>query len=157
PSEALRRRLALCLREIQEGAGFVLIDCANRRGGHLSALAAAARHMAVVVAAQGTAITHAYALIKRIVREQGRDRFQIVITRARSQEESRAIFGNMRRVAGDHLGVRLDFLGAALVPVTEHLADAFIQRLPLAVDDSNGYQAAAKSGVMTLAGADSMV
>ena len=32
----------------------------------LSAIAAGARHMAVVVAAQGTAITHAYALIKRL-------------------------------------------------------------------------------------------
>lgn len=155
PSEAMGRRLRLCLREMQEGAGFVLIDCAARRGGHLSALAAAARHVAVVVTAQGAAITHAYALIKRIVHEQGRDRFQIVITRARSQEESRAIFGNMRRVAADHLGVRLDYLGAALVPINEHLADALVRRLPptLGEQDACAFGGAA----LALAGMDSMV
>lgn len=136
PSEAIRRRLQVSLAEVQEGASFVLIDCAVRRGGHLSALSASARHVAIVVAAQGAAITHAYALIKRMVVEQGRNVFQIVIARARSPEEARAIFGNMRRVAGEHLGVRLEFLGAAAVPVTDHLADALIQGLPPMVDQS---------------------
>jgi flagellar biosynthesis protein FlhG len=128
-------RLVACLREMQRDASFVLIDCATRRGGHLSGLAGVARHMAIVVAAQGAAITHAYALIKRIAREQGRDGFQIVITRARSHEEARAVFNNMRRVAREHLGVRLDYLGAASAPVTGHLADALTQCLPPTIDD----------------------
>ena len=127
--------LVACLREMQRGAGFVLIDCAARRGGHLSPLALAARHLAIVVAAQGSAITHAYALIKHMAQERGRDGFQVVITRARAQEEARAIFDNMKRVASEHLGVRLDFLGAAMVPVTEHLADALVTRLPPAFED----------------------
>lgn len=137
-AEAARRNLATCLQEMQQGVGFVLVDTTIRRGGHLSPLALASRHMAVVVAAQGTAITHAYALIKRIAQERGRDGFQIVITRARSREEARAIFDNMRRVAHAHLDVRLDYLGASLVPVTENLADALLQRLPPALEDGNG-------------------
>jgi hypothetical protein len=36
----------------------------------------------------------------------------------------------MRRVARERLGVRLDFLGSSPVPVTDHLADALMQRLP---------------------------
>ncbi|MBI3525181.1 MAG: AAA family ATPase [Betaproteobacteria bacterium] len=135
---AARRNLAACLQEMQHGVGFVLVDTAIRRGGHLSPLALAARHMAVVVAAQGAAITHAYALIKRIAQERGREGFQIVITRARSREEARAIFDNMRRVAHEHLNVRLDYLGASLAPVTEHLADALLQRLPPAFEDGIG-------------------
>lgn len=131
---ATTRRLAACLDELQRGAGFVLIDCAVRRSGHLSALAQAARHLAVVVAAQSSAITHAYALIKHMAQERGRDGFQLVVTRARAAEEARAIFDNMKRVAREHLGVRLDFLGASMVPVTEHLADALTTRLPVAVD-----------------------
>lgn len=136
-----QQRLEVALRQMQQGAGFILIDCANRRGGHLSAVAAASRHMVVVVAAQGAAITHAYALIKRIAQDHGRNSFQIAITRARSREEARAIFDNMRRVAHEHLGVRLDYLGASAVPVTDHLADALIQRLPPAVDvgDADGF------------------
>lgn len=133
-----RQRLAGRLQELSQGAGFVLIDCAHRRGGHLSAVAAAARHVAVVVAAQGAAITHAYALIKRIAQDEGRDSFQIAITRARSKEEARAIFDNMRRVAREHLGVRLDYLGAAAVPVTDNLADALIHGLPPTLEEGGG-------------------
>lgn len=126
------------LREIQQDASFVLIDCAARRGGHVSPLALAARHIAVVVAAQGAAITHAYALIKRLAREGGRDGFQVVITRARSEEEAQAIFDNLRRTAREHLGVRLDYLGVSRVPLTDHLADALQSRLPLSATDVDG-------------------
>jgi flagellar biosynthesis protein FlhG len=132
--DAGQKRLSARLRDIQQGAGFVLIDCATRRSGHLSLVATSARHLVVVVAAQGTAITQAYALIKRIAQDQGRDNFQIAVTRARSPEEARAIYDNMRRVAREHLGVRLDYLGAAAVPVTDHLANALIHGLPPAVD-----------------------
>jgi flagellar biosynthesis protein FlhG len=131
-------RLADCLRELQRGAGFVLIDTAARRGGHLSPLALAAPHVAVVVAAHGAAITHAYALIKRLAQEYGRDGFQIVITRARSREEAQAIFDNMRRVARAHLDVRLEFLGDARVPVNDDIAEALLARLPEPADDGDG-------------------
>jgi flagellar biosynthesis protein FlhG len=123
-------RLLTRLREIQRGADFVLIDCAIRRGDHLSPLARRAGHIALVVAAQGSAITHSYALIKRIAQDQGRDQFQLVVTRARAGDEAQAIYDNMRRVARERLGVRLDYLGASPVPVTDHLAEALLQRLP---------------------------
>lgn len=124
------------LRQIQQGASFVIIDCATPRNGHVSPLALAARHMAVVVAAQGPAITNAYALIKRLARQ--REDFQVVITRARSEEHAQAIFDNLHRTARDHLGVRLDYLGSARVPVTDHLADALQIRLPLAAGNLDG-------------------
>ncbi len=129
------RRLAAALREMQQGAAFVLIDCASRRGGLLSPVAAMARHMVVVVAAQAAAITHAYALVKRIAHDHGRGIFHVAVTRARSAEEARAVFGNMRRVAREHLGVRLEWLGAAAAPVTGNLAEALIHGLPPAIDD----------------------
>jgi flagellar biosynthesis protein FlhG len=91
-----------------------------------------------VVAAQGAAITHAYALIKRLVREQERNAFQVVITRARSRDEAQAIFDNLRDTAREHLGVRLDYLGGARVPLTDHLADALQSRLPLGTGAADG-------------------
>lgn len=136
---AARLNLASCLQEMQQDVDFVLVDATIRRGGHLSPLAVAARHMTMVVAAQGAAITHAYALIKRIAQERGRDGFQIVITRAHSKGEARAIFDNMRRVAQRHLDVKLDYLGSSSVPVAENLADALLQRLPPGIDRSNGF------------------
>jgi flagellar biosynthesis protein FlhG len=127
---AARQRLQAALAEMQRGAGFVLIDTASARNGHLSVLALAARHFAVVVGAQGSTITQGYALIKRLARECSRSDFQVIVSRARSHEEARAIFDNMRRVAGEHLGVRLHYLGDARVPVTDHLAEALLTRLP---------------------------
>lgn len=134
-------RLDSGLRQIQQGAAFVLIDCAGRVGGGLSPLALSARHMAIVVAAQSEAITRAYALIKRLARERGCDGFQIVITRARNDAEATAIFQNLRRTALNHLGVRLHYLGGAQVPTTDHLAQALIGRLAEANsgDDSSGF------------------
>ena len=123
------------LRQLEQGAAFILIDCAARLGGQVSPLALTARHIVVVVAAQGAAITQAYALIKRMARERGRDDFQVVVTRARSGEEAQAIFDNLRRTAREHLGVRLDYLGGSRVPVTDHLAEALQNRLPLAAWD----------------------
>lgn len=125
------------LQQIQQGASFVLIDCATRGAGHVSPLALAARHIAVVVAAQGPAITHAYSLIKRLARERGRDSFQVVVTRARSNEEGQAIFDNLRRTAREHLGVRLDYLGGSRLPVTDHLADELQSRLPLGAGNAD--------------------
>jgi flagellar biosynthesis protein FlhG len=146
---ASQQRLAAAFRHIQEGANFVLIDCAARRTGHLSAIAGLAPHLVVVVAAQSTAITNAYALIKRIARDQSRDCFQIAVTRARSVEESRAVYDNMHRVAREHLGVRLDYLGASAVPVTDHLADALIHSLPppMEVAEVDGFVPTAHTAV----------
>lgn len=128
--EAARQRLEEGLVELQEGARFVLLDCALRRGGHLSPLALSAQHMVVVVAAKPTAITDAYSLIKRLVQERGRAGFHVVVTRARGEAESSAIFENLRRTAHEHLGVRLDFLGGVAVPAASDLADALQSRLP---------------------------
>jgi flagellar biosynthesis protein FlhG len=126
-----RQRLAACLAEIQRGAGFVMIDCATQRGGRLSPLALAARHLAVVVAAKSSAITHSYVLIKQAAAARGgRGSFHIVITRTPSEADARAIFGNMKRVAREHLDVRLDFLGATTSPLVDNVADALVTRLP---------------------------
>lgn len=125
-------RLDAALGQLRQGNSFVLIDCAARGGQHLSPLALAAPHMAVLVAAQSSAIIRAYTLIKRLAQERGRDGFNVAITGARTGAEALAIFRNMRRTASEHLGVHLDYLGSARVPTADHLAGALQGRLSLA-------------------------
>lgn len=125
------------LDALQSEAAFVIVDCAPRRGD-VSPLARAARHIAMLVAAQGAAITQAYAFVKKLSREQSRDAYQVVVTRSRDTAEARAIFDNLRSTARDHLGVRLDFLAESRVPLNDHLADALLSRLPLAGSDGVG-------------------
>lgn len=75
-----------------------------------------ARQVTLAVAAREADVIDAYALIKRAVREQKCRHFRIAITDARSIEEAQTVFDNMRRVAQEHLGVRLDYLGMATAP-----------------------------------------
>ena len=125
------QKLPYVLQELQRGVDFILIDAAVQHSTHLSMLALASRHMAVIVGAESSAITRAYALIKRLAQERGRDGFQMVITRPRSPADALAIFENMRRVAKEHLDVRLEYLGAAVDVTTDHLADALLTQIPL--------------------------
>lgn len=67
----------------------------------------------LAVAAREAAVIDAYALIKQVVREEGSNCFRIAITHARSAEEAEAVFDNMRRVAHEYLGVRLEYAGMA--------------------------------------------
>jgi flagellar biosynthesis protein FlhG len=121
-------RLDNGLRQMQQGAAFVLVDCALQRGGRLSPLAFAARHLAILVTAQDAAITQAYSLIKRLAKERRRDQFHVVVTQVRAEAEAQAVFENLRRTAQQHLRIRLEFLGA-LRPA-EHLAESLQRRLP---------------------------
>ncbi len=116
------KRLDGALRSLQQSHSYVLIDCADRGPERVSPLALAAPSLAVVVAAQGAAITRAYALIKRLARDGGRKTFQVVITRARSDAEAEAIFRNLQATALTHLDVRLDFLAASRQPAMDHIA-----------------------------------
>lgn len=137
-STSATERFDAALRKLEDGCSYVLIDCASGNGPHLSPLALAAPHMTVVVAAQGSAITRAYALIKRLALERGRTGFHVAITRQRNEREALSIFHNMRHTAREHLGVDLDYLGSAREPMADHLADALQSRLPLALDGVDG-------------------
>ncbi len=130
-------RLDAVLRQLQEDSGFVLIDCATRNGKHLSPLALATPNLTVVLAAQSSAITRAYSLIKRLAQERRRDGFHIAITRAGSEQEALAIFYNMRHTAHEHLGVRLNYLGSARVPTVDHFAEA-LQSCPSRGSEDGG-------------------
>lgn len=124
------QRLQTCLQMLQRDAEFILIDTAISSYRPLSALTLTAQHLAIVVGAQSSAITQAYALIKRLNQERGRDGFQLVISRARSHQEANAIFNNISQLASARLDIRLNHLGTALVPAQEHLAQALLHRLP---------------------------
>ncbi len=131
-SPVIREKLGMLMTPMQGGSDFILIDSLLQPRGHLSLLSSTASHMVLVVSAETTAITESYTLIKRLVKERGREGFQVVITRPKSEFEGRQVFDNLRRTAGAHLGVRLDLLGIVRIPTAEGIADALCAKLPLA-------------------------
>lgn len=126
----VREKLDMVMTPILGGAEFVLIDSKLSREGQLSLLSSTAEHMVVVVGAEGESITEAYALIKRLVHERGREGFHMVITRPKSEAVGRTVFENLKRTAMQHLGVRLDLLAVVRNPLAEDLAEELFSRLP---------------------------
>lgn len=78
-----------------------------------------ARAVTLAVAAREGDVIDAYVTIKRTAREQRCRHFRIAITDARSDEEARTVFDNMCRVAQEHLGVRLEYIGMASAPAAK--------------------------------------
>jgi len=76
----------------------------------------------LTVAARDTAVIDAYARIKRAVHEQGCRGFHIAISHARNAEEAQTVFDNLRRVAHEYLGVRLEYLGMTGVGGDDNVA-----------------------------------
>ncbi|TWO81609.1 hypothetical protein CBW56_02535 [Denitratisoma oestradiolicum] len=127
----LSERYAAFLAEAKRDAAYVLINCARRaKGASLSPLAIDARHVVVVTTAAAASITAAYALIKRIVGERGHGGLHLAVTGASDEGEARVVFANMQRVARDHLGVTIDYLGYG----REHLAHGLTRHLPPGVE-----------------------
>lgn len=126
-------RLNIAMKQLQQGCTFILVNCAVRQEQYLSSLALTAPHCVVVTSAQGAAITRAYALIKRLSQTCRLDRFQVAITKARTEQEAQVIFHNMRNTAKAHLNVVLSYLGSTRMEGDgfgkDHLASALQSRL----------------------------
>lgn len=72
--------------------------------------------LTLAVAAREADLIDAYALIKRLAHEEGSGCFRIAITHARNADEAQAVFDNLRLVAHEYLGVRLEYAGMSAVP-----------------------------------------
>jgi flagellar biosynthesis protein FlhG len=114
-----RGRLLECLAEASRGADVVLVDAAATEERHISASLAPDQPLLLVLNATASAITESYALIKRMVMQDGRQSFEIVVNKARDGQEAQVVFGNVAQVARRHLHVRVEYLG--YIPVDEKL------------------------------------
>lgn len=124
-------RLWACASELERQADFVLIDCAGEGPlAPLSPFARLARHPVVVTNTESSAITRAYARIKRLALTEGLDGIHVAVTRARTALEAQAIRSNMRKLARDQLGIELGLLKTSGDPLTENLASELKTALP---------------------------
>lgn len=135
----MREKLGQIIGPLRQSAAFVLTDAALAPGGGLPLLSSMADHLVLVTGAETANLTASYGLIKRLALERGRERFHVVVTRARSEALAQKVFDNLSRTAANHLGVRLEWLAAVRAPTAESLAEELYSRLPLrpaAYDDA---------------------
>lgn len=112
-----RERLLECLAEASCGADVVLVDAAACEEHCFSASLAPGQPLLLVLNATAPSITASYAMIKRMAMQDGRQGFEIVVNKARSEQEARTVFGNVAQVARRHLQVRVEYLGC--IPADE--------------------------------------
>ena len=117
-----RERLLECLAEASRGIDVVLVDAAATEERYISASLAPDQPLLVVLNTTASAITESYALIKRMAMQDGRQSFEIVVNKARDEQEAQVVFANVAKVARHHLQVRVEYLG--YIPLDEKLKRA---------------------------------
>jgi flagellar biosynthesis protein FlhG len=127
------------LRKVSSAYDLVLVDTAAGIGQSVLWLNNFADHPAVVVTPDPTSMTDAYALIKVLAREYGRDEFHVVVNGLSSPGEGRDVFGTLKSVAEKFLQIRLHHLGS--VPQDAEVAKAVRRQVPF-LETSPGSRAA---------------
>jgi flagellar biosynthesis protein FlhG len=104
---------------IERSPDVILVDASLDHPLGFSPLGLAAHDAVIVISATGASITDAYALIKKVSLGYARKNFRILVTKVRSLEEAKAIYGNIAKVARSRGVARLEFAGC--VPLDESL------------------------------------
>jgi flagellar biosynthesis protein FlhG len=118
--QAEQQRLENALTELSSDMDVILVDVAmpvlSRVEGsvgqtEVSSSLASGASLLVVVDATTSGITDSYALIKRLVLENARFQFEIMVSNAADEQVAMMVFGNMAKVARDNLAAHLEYLG----------------------------------------------
>ena len=92
-------------------ADVVLIDARLDRQGSLSALAAQAHDVMIVTRVAATAITEAYACMKRLHFEHAIAQFRVLVNHVSSLADAQTAFDNLAEVAARYLTVSIEDAG----------------------------------------------
>ncbi len=104
------------------GLDVLVVDTAAGVSRNVISFLKASHEIVVVVCDEPASLTDAYALMKVLSREHGRDRFRILANMARTSAEGRDVFMKLVRVSDRFLSVRLDFMGSIPFDETVHKA-----------------------------------
>lgn len=127
-SAAERERLLESLTAASWGMDVVLVD-ATTEGHSVCSSLSGGESLLLVLNPTADGITESYALLKQMAAYNGRQEFDIVVNKARNDQEARTVFDNMAQVAKRHLKVSLKYLGN--IPLDESFNRATQQQRPL--------------------------
>ncbi|WP_240190329.1 MinD/ParA family ATP-binding protein [Azospira oryzae] len=118
-SLAQKQALVEGLAEMEHPADVILVDTAVDHPLGFSPLGLAAQETVIVLSATGSAITEAYALIKKMSTGYARRDFRILVNKVKAAADAEAIFDNIAQVASQRLHVSLDYSGC--IPLDDAL------------------------------------
>lgn len=116
-SGAERERLLESLTAASWGMDVVLVDATTDSHSVCTSLSGD-ETLLMVLNATADGITESYALLKQMAAAYGRLTFDLVVNKARNEQEARTVFDNMAQVAKRHMQVGLKYLGN--IPLDEN-------------------------------------
>lgn len=103
--------LAASFDRLQCGVDVVLVDMEDATDPDVLPLGLAASEILIVLPPGQAALTDCYTLVKRLAMNFGKRQFRLLLNRAASAEQARAIAHNFADTANRYLGVSIDTLG----------------------------------------------
>lgn len=114
--------LVQSFRQLSKTVDVVLVDAIAGIASNVLPLSLASQEIVIVVSQHPSSIKDAYALIKVLNQNFAIHRFHILASKVKNEQEARALYDNMAKVAVRFLDVSLDFMG--YVPFDEKLRQA---------------------------------
>jgi flagellar biosynthesis protein FlhG len=127
-SETESGRMLQGLTAATRRTDLILVD-ATPDGQSLCASLSGNEPIILVLNATVGGITDTYALLKKMAAIHGRHTFDLVVNKARDEEEAQNVFENMAQVARHHLKIELKYLGN--IPQDENLNMAMQLHRPI--------------------------
>lgn len=110
------------------GMDVVLVD-ATADGHSVCANHSGEEPLLLILNPTAEGIKESYVLLKKMAVHNGRCAFDLVVNKARSEEEARTVFDNMAKVAHQHLKVKLQYRGN--IPLDENVNRAALLHRPV--------------------------
>jgi flagellar biosynthesis protein FlhG len=127
-NHAERESLQENLMAASFGMDVVLVD-ATADGHSVCSNLSGEEPLLLILNATAEGIKESYALLKKMAVHNGRHAFDLVVNKARSEEEAHRVFDNMAKVAQQHLKVKLKYLGN--IPFDENVSRAALLHRPV--------------------------
>lgn len=114
---------------LAENFDYILLDTAAGIGSAVLWFNMLASLSIVVATPDPTSLTDAYALIKTLAREHGRQRFHILVNQAQDDTEGMQVYDTLAKVARRFLKVEPVYLGT--IPADKAMSRAVRDQIPL--------------------------
>ncbi len=115
--------------ELAPQLDVLVVDTAAGISDLVISFVRAVQEVILVVCDEPTSITDAYALLKVLNQQYGMQRFRVLANMTRSDQEGRALFAKLTRVADRFLDVGLQYIGC--IPFDENLRKAVQRQKPV--------------------------
>lgn len=107
-----QRTLLTAMAALDRPIDVILVDASLAHPAGISPFSIISQETVVVLSASSSAITEAYAFIKKVSHAFARRHFRILVNKVRQPEEAAAIHANIARVAAQRGVAQLEFAGA---------------------------------------------